>query len=358
MHAVDTDPPLYLTPMVRAWQCRKRGLCCKHQSVPIDEVERRRFERRLTELADPRASAFALANIKRESDWPLLPKVRDQCVFLGGDNLCTVRTNLGAQLYPRVCKQYPYLSILTNDRQIVDLTFQCPTALQLLAEEVAFAPTFEHAEPPVESVAWMGQDDRQCWDPLGERIDIHTFWSLHWSLFEHFNGLTEADPFARLVRFAEDVTGLTAPEPLTLDRSLLRQGAFENSIIAGLEARAGGSPAGLPSLWEDHPPQRFTLDPMPAPDEHALLTRYLMHRFLCPTFYLWFADPRYLLTTMFAMLARYRIERERGFDALGAVRQLDRFFVHSATGASLFATESTFEPWRAMACLARSVIVE
>jgi len=210
----------------------------------------------------------------------------------------------------------------------------------------------------VESVAWMGQDDRQCWDPLGERIDIHTFWSLHWSLFEHFNGLTEADPFARLVRFAEDVTGLTAPEPLTLDRSLLRQGAFENSIIAGLEARAGGSPAGLPSLWEDHPPQRFTLDPMPAPDEHALLTRYLMHRFLCPTFYLWFADPRYLLTTMFAMLARYRIERERGFDALGAVRQLDRFFVHSATGASLFATESTFEPWRAMACLARSVIVE
>ena len=111
-------------------------------------------------------------------------------------------------------------------------------------------------------------------------------------------------------------------------RELLRQGAFEYSIVSALEARAGGSPAGLPSLWVDSPPEIYTLDPMPAPDEHALLTRYLMHRFLCPVFYLWYADPRYLLTTMFAMLARYRIERERGYDVLGAVRQLDRFFVH------------------------------
>jgi len=350
------DAPLYLTPMVRAWQCRKRGLCCKHQSVQIDEVERRRFERRLKALGDPRAATFDVDKIKRESDWPLLPKVGDQCTFLGGDNLCTVRTHIGAELYPRVCKKFPYLSILTDDRQIVDLTFQCPTALQLLAEETTFEPVMEQAEAPVDSVAWMGKDDRHCWDHLGKRVDIHEFWTLHWALFEHFKGMPQADPYQRLCAFAQDVTGFAAPEPLTIDRALLRQGAFENSIVSGLEARAGGSPYGLPSLWVDSAPQAYTLDPLPPLDEHALLTRYLLHRFLCPTFYLWFADPRYLLTTMFAMLARYRIERERGYEVLDAVRQLDRFFVHSASGASLFATESTFMPWRAMASLAGAVV--
>ena len=41
--------PLHLTPMVRAWACKKRGLCCKFQLVQIDEVERKRIRRKIAE---------------------------------------------------------------------------------------------------------------------------------------------------------------------------------------------------------------------------------------------------------------------------------------------------------------------
>jgi len=68
-------------------------------------------------------------------------------------------------------------------------------------------------------------------------------------------------------------------------------------------------------------------------------------------------DPRFLVSTLFAMLVRYRIERARGFGPLDCIRQLDRFFVHTSNPGAIFGSESTFIPWRAMASLARAVTV-
>lgn len=360
--------PIYLTPMVRQWQCRKRGLCCRGQDVPIDEVERRRLERRLRELSDPRAERFASDSIKRGgSGWAILPRVDHQCVFLGVDDLCGVRTTLGDGYYPWVCKKFPYLSILTDDRQVIDLTFKCPTALQLLAEETSFTPELVHEEPPVDHVVWLAAPDSEAVDLRGEAIPIERFWSDHWALLARFRARPEADPLQRLVAFAEDVTGLAAPAPLMLSPELLAHGAFATEIDQQLRAR-GGVPAALPLLWQAHDEGDYTLDPLPPLDEDALVLRYLGHRLACPTYYLSSLDHRHGLTVLFAMLARYRILRARGLEPLPSIRELDCTFIHGGAASALYcakaakrlpsqwsSTESTFVPWRAMASLACTV---
>jgi Fe-S-cluster containining protein len=397
------DAPLYLTPMVRAWACRKRGLCCRHHQVPIDEIERRRLERRLREDGDPLASRFSTETIPREGERPLLPQDGEQCVFLGSDNLCRVRTRLGERVYPSVCRKYPFLSIHTGERQVFGLSFQCPTALQLLAEETRFEVQVEvGSEPPVDRVAWLGDAERECFDLSGRRLPVGAFWELHWSLFERFRARPEAHPTQRLIAFSEEVTGLEAPAPVKLRRAIFRQGAFEPSVVEQLERTTGAAPEGLMLLWAHLAPQSFTLDApwgspprmrgdpwdvrriarapapsaavfgrlrrpravsgapgreLPLPDEEALVTRYLLHRFLCPASYVSRTDLRLLLTTLFASLARYRIERERGFDPLTAIRNLDRLFVHTPTGVGLHGSVASSPAWRAMASLARAVTV-
>ena len=349
--------PLYLTPMVRAWQCKKRGLCCKYQGVQIDEVERRRLERKLREVGDPLAERLAPGVIERAQGWPILPRDGEHCVFLGEDNLCGVRRRFGDGVYPQVCKKFPYLSLLTDDRHVVGLSFQCPTALQLLAAEPGFEVVVEPAgEPPVERVAFVGNEDREAFDLAGDRIGIAAFWRLHWSLFDHFRSRSEASPFERLRAFAEEVTGEVVPERVGMAPKHWRQGAFEPSIADALERAAGHVPEGLPAFWMHVPPQPFELDPLPPVDEDALLLRYLLHRFFCPSFYLHACDPAFLLTNLFAMVARYRVERERGFDPLAAVRNLDRFFVHSGGAAAILGSGSTSAAWRAMAALARAAM--
>jgi hypothetical protein len=248
---------------------------------------------------------------------------------------------------------------MTNDRQVVGLTFQCPTALQLLAEETSFELVVERGvEPPVQSVAWMGDAERECWDLQGQRIPVDKFWAQHWELFERFIARPETSPIERLVAWAEEVTGEKVAPPAEMRRIFWRQGAFEDSIPAQLIELAGEAPAGLRWLWTHSPPQEYTLDPLPPLDEDALLLRYLHHRLLVPVFYLSVASPRFLIATLFAMIARYRIERERCYDVLAAVRQLDRYFVHTSNAGLLVETQMTMAPWRAMASLARAVTID
>ena len=73
------DVPIYMTPMVLAWQCRKRGLCCHHNRVQIDEVERRRLERALREAGDALAPEMEQEHIERDGNWPVLTRVDDRC---------------------------------------------------------------------------------------------------------------------------------------------------------------------------------------------------------------------------------------------------------------------------------------
>lgn len=353
--------PLHMTPMVRAWACRKRGLCCKHQHVQIDEVERRRLERKLEEVGDPLHRRLTTENVQRIGGWAVLPRVGNNCAFLGEDHLCTVRKRFDLSAYPGVCKKFPYLSILTDDRQLIGLTFQCPTALQLLGEEASFELVVEvGTEPPVERVAFVNAESRTYLDFQGNPVDCATFWKNHWEHLERFRQRPESDPALRLTAFAEAETGEQAPPPAVVRRDIWVQGAFEPSVERELTRLAGAIPPGLFWLWVHIDPQQYTLDPLPPLDqagEHALVLRYLMHRMLMPIAYISICDPRFLVSTLFAMLARYRIERARGFEPLDCIRQLDRFFVHTSNPGAIFGSESTFIPWRAMASLARAVTV-
>jgi Fe-S-cluster containining protein len=363
--------------MVRAWACKKRGLCCKFQLVQIDEVERKRIRRKIAE--DPGeggeyaelGEALSDENVERIDGWPTLPRKESNCGFLGADSLCGLRKRYGDSVYPQVCKKFPYLSMLTPDRHLFDLSFQCPTALELLATETDFRVDVEpEGEPPVERVAFL-TEDRECFDLQGQRISVTAFWDLHWSLFERFRARPESNPTERLLAFAEEVTGEEAASPAVLRRDIWRRGAFEPSVERELLRLAGEVPEGLHWLWIWIAPQDYTLDLLPEPraeglaerggpsglDEEAVFMRYLLHRFHCPVFYISQPNPRFLLSTFFAMIARYRIERARGFDVLGAIRQLDRFFIHTSNPGAIFGTESTFPSWRAMASLARAVAV-
>lgn len=202
--------PLVMTPMVRAWACKKRGLCCKYQHVQIDEVERRRLERLLTEQNDPLRHRMSTENIQTIDGWPVLPRVERTCAFLGGDNLCTVRTRFGDRAYPAVCKKFPYLSIVTTDQQLVGLSFQCPSALELLAHETHFEVVTEDGEPPVERVAFVNSPERTYLSATGETISAEAFWHQHQGLLARLLARPEADPVARLTAFAEELTGEVA----------------------------------------------------------------------------------------------------------------------------------------------------
>lgn len=353
--------PLQLTPMVRAWACRKRGLCCKQQRVQIDEVERRRIARALTEVQDPLAASFAPERMEQAEGFPVLPRVDKNCAFLQPDERCSLRVRFGDTVYPGVCKKFPFLSLLTDDRHLVGLSFQCPTALQMLAQEEAFRVVVEEGtEAPVDRVTVLTSPERTYRDARGESLDCASFWRGHWALFERFMAMDEPDPWRRLTALAEELTGELAPPPAVVRRDIWIQGAFEPSVERELKRLAGEIPPGLVWLWIHIDPQKYTLDPLPPLDEageHALLMRYLLHRVAVPIAYVSHCDVRFLISTLFAMLARYRIERARGHDPLDCIRQLDRFFVHTSNPGAIFGSESTFMSWRAMSSLARAVTV-
>lgn len=352
--------PLVMTPMVRAWACKKRGLCCKYQHVQIDEVERRRLERLLGEVDDPLRHRMRSDTIQTIEGWPVLPRVDRTCAFLGADSLCTVRTRFGERAYPAVCKKFPYLSIVTTDQQLIGLSFQCPSALELLAHEAHFEVVVEDGEPPVERVAFVNSPERTYLSAHGEPLSADAFWAQHKDLVARFLARTELDPAVRLTAFAEELTGEVAPPPVVVRRDVWLQGAFEPSVERELSRVAGPIPPGLPWLWIQIDPQEYTLEGVPdfdAAAEKALVLRYLMHRLVMPVAYISLCDPRFMLSTLFAMLARYRIERARGYGPLQSIRQLDRFFVHTSNPGALFGSESAFISWRAMASLARAVTV-
>jgi len=140
-------------------------------------------------------------------------------------------------------------------------------------------------------------------------------------------------------------------------RDLWRQGAFEPSVERELQRLTGDVPPGLPWLWVDIPPHAFELEPHPDLDEDALLMRYLLHRTFLPAPYLHRSDQSFLLATLLAMVARYRIERARGHEPLVAIRHLDRYFVHTGNAGTIFGSEADHPSWQAMSALALAVAV-
>lgn len=343
--------------IVEAWRCKRRGLCCRQQRVTIDEVERRRIGRHLIEAADARALALAPDRIERLGGYAVLPRVDDRCAFLDDDALCGLRKRFGERAYPDVCRKFPYLAIHAGDRLVVDLSFHCPTALELLARSERFSwTTTPEGEPPVDRFALLGGDG-EALGMEGEALGVAAFWQRHWALCAALEARTEVDPGQRLRAFAEALTG-GAIEPARLTRAQLAHGAFDATLAAELARVAGEVPEDLEVLWMHVPPQPYTLDELPPIDTAALVTRYLLHRAYCPTYYLVARDHRLFLTALFALVARHRIELAQGGEPLDAVRQTDRFLVHGGNIGALHASGSTFAPWRAMASLACAELVD
>ncbi len=351
--------PLHLAAIVRAWQCQKRGLCCRIHRVQVDVVEQRRITRALTEAGDPHVGQIArLAEIQ---GLPVLPMRDDAehgptCVFLDAERLCTLRTRFGESVYPQICKLFPFLSLLTPDRQLVSLSLQCPTALELFLRETHFERLIEpDGIPPVDRVAPLASDDIPYYDAHGERLTCRAFWAKHWTWFDRFASAPEADPFERVANFTRAVTGDELPARATLSGPALKNGVFDSAVMREVELLAGVAPRGLWHLWGHPPAQPHDLPDVACIDEQAILTRYLIHRFFVSPDYMIAPDLGIRLVALWATLLRWRIERARHPSPVMALRNLDRFFVHSGALGAVF--DRTTHAWRAVASLARAVII-
>jgi Fe-S-cluster containining protein len=253
------DPlPLHLTPLVRAWQCRKRGMCCRVHRIPVSETERRRITRNLAAAHDDRAALMQEGALEVIDGWQQLPRRDDACVFLA-KNLCSLHTRFGPSAIPGACRKFPHLLLMTDDRLIASLSFQCPTALELLAHAPRFETLIEpDGEPPTDSVSYLAEPSQAYVDLEGRLVSPAEFWRRHWQLFERLAARPEADPLSRLIAFAEAETDQRAPPPAVLTESVWRADFWHPGATFQLAKAAGESAFDLSAWWEPVTPQAYT----------------------------------------------------------------------------------------------------
>jgi len=344
--------PLVYDPIVRAWACQQRGLCCRDYDIRVSRLSLSRIFRSLSAVDDPRARLFEGGALERdEAGFLRLPMTEDNaCHFLEG-RLCGYRGRFGAETLPSPCRIYPYTAILTPRRHLVGLIFTCPTALRLLADEEAVAVVEDpDGEPPTEYVATLVGDHREYRDADGAPLSDEAFWERHWELFCHFRA-TPGGPLERLADLIARVYE-PAPPPLELDREILADARFSDQVVGALFAR-GGSPFIIPTLLEYERPRPLD-EPLPAWEggDGPLLARYLEHRLLVPTFLEERLDLGYLIAVLLAATVRFRVERAKGMSPLEAIHHLDNLFVQGSFPLRLFGRGPARPDWRTMALLA------
>ncbi len=341
------EAPLVMSPIVRAWQCQQRGQCCKGHHVPVDLVTFRRMRRALDAEGDPRAPLMDEERAEHLDGWLGLPRVAEEaCVFLEG-RLCGWRLRHGTASLPKICGSYPHMGLLTPRRLLFGLMFSCPTALGLLAREDGHPLLHEPdgALPTHEIAVALDRDDCRLLD--GTRTDADAFFEALWTWGQRFRAssgrpaerllaLTGVDP-SELPLPGLDPAALRAYQPPPEWVSLaLEEGAFE--LLLG--------------LWSTEPARDYAADPPPPDlDEPAFVGRYLAHRLLLPVGLGTTWSLSRLLTMLFAMLVRYRLERARGFEPLRAVQRLDILAVHMGLFAGLCPRPDD-DRWQLLAAMA------
>ncbi|TNF29666.1 MAG: hypothetical protein EP329_15235 [Deltaproteobacteria bacterium] len=347
------DPVLTYDRIVSAWRCHMRGHCCRGHRIGVDGVTYRRMHQTLLVAADPRAAAFDPDAPPDEDGWRGVPMTgpEDQgaCLFLTEDQRCGWRMAHGTSGLPSICSRYPYLQLYTPERLRVGLTFTCPTALGLLADQVALDVVEEpDGEPPVEYVTNLGGFDRRFYDTDGGRLRADLFWRRHDALAAAFDrGDTLAKRLASLVAEA----GVPPVAPVAVPDGAWAHGAFSGELLGQLGER-GAVTAGVMGLWSES-----VYRPMPdAPDfsgsEDALLARYLAHRLLVPAFYSTRTDLAWLLGVLFLAVARYRVERARGATPMFALRHVELLVLHSGMPVRALLGDDPARTWRPIAALA------
>ena len=351
---MDSDETvLVMDRMVRAWACQQRGLCCQGHRISVDRVQYDRMLGVLQAAGDPRAAAFHPEQPPDEDGWRGLPThddARDACIFLTDDQRCGFRLDHGPARLPHVCQKYPYISLYTPSRLRVGLSFTCPTALGLLADQAELDVLREpDGEPPVPFVTHLAAADRVFTDVDGGPLTPDAFWARHDALADAFAaaGPSWRAGFAAMVAAA----GEAPVAPIAMTETSWLHGAFDGHLYAQL-GDVQHMPAGLPGLWS-----QSVYRPMPDPppfdgDEDALLTRYLAHRLLVPAFYVTRTDLGWLLGALAIAIARYRVERARGAAPVFALRHAELLLIHSPLPTRILGEPDQRAAWRVLAAIA------
>lgn len=339
---------MVLDTLVRRWRCQRRGLCCKGHAIQVDRVGLTRIRAALVAAGDPRADRIDLEAPPGPGGWREVPRDPDgACMFLTSDQLCSYRMAHGTETLPAVCKKYPFIQLWTPDRLRVGVSFTCPTALGLLAEQSDLEVVEDDGEPPADAVTHLAAADRPYLGLDGEELGAEAFWAEHQRLADAFDaaGGGVAERLAAVVEAA----GAEAPAPFAISARAWRLGPLDGELGAQVAA-LDEAPPGLLRLWSQGTPHEPPRMPAFDGDEDALLRRYLAHRLLVPAFYAAHTDVAWLLAMLYTSVARYRVDRGRGATPLAALREVDMLLVHSGMPRGLFGDGRP--AWRALAAIA------
>jgi hypothetical protein len=335
---------VFVDPIVREWECRRRGDCCRSWRVDATLPELRTMASRVTARGDLTLALQVLAGhvdeARLDGAGALPMTANGACMFLR-NNLCSYRTTYGEDTLPRSCRRFPHLAMLTPRRALYGLSFACPTALALLCARPTLMLVAGGEAPPTEPYDFRGGDDEE------ENPDAVAFWETHWSWLATLRAL-EGAPAERLRALVEGVSGVTLP---VVEGGPEGWAASEGALADTL-AEAGVVSSVVAELVADHSP-RSDPGPLEVSDEDTLLGAYLEHRMMVPEFLMTGASLGRLIGALFAIVARFRFERARGVSAAAALAHVERLLLHSDLLDRMFgAHPSEPEVWQSLGVLA------
>lgn len=340
--------PRVMHPMVRQWACQKRGLCCGHNwRIDVASHELVAMASVCEAKGAPeKARHLRLANDHQVNGWVSMPKVEGACMFLEND-LCGYRMHFDHETLPNPCVTFPYLAMRTPARELIGLSFACPTALDLLARQTSRELIEETSDiaPPTRTVTdFTGEEGSGA----AEFFEILSSW---YTLFVELEGR----PIDRLDALARRASGQEVPA-VEVDPGLWATPEPDEDQAQPLLAQ-GVPPDLILALLEHHEPMGQADDVTPDLEPGVLLGRFLEHRLLVPEFIIHHAGLTRVLGALFAAVVRERIERERGHRPAQAVMAVDGLISHSGWLRSIFAYGDEIECLRSLWIVARAAAV-
>jgi hypothetical protein len=336
--------------------CRHSGVCCTEAwAIPVEHVRHVRLTAALESGAlrppAPRAPFFEPSADLDPDASVVVGRAGRDCVFFDpiGGRLCAIHRDLGPRALPVACQHFPRVVVADPRGVTLTLSHVCPTAADLLFDEVAgWSEVVHHGRVVLDGVEWTGLDAREALPP-----------QVHGSLLWDWDSMTAfekraLDLLGRVTpRHALGIVDAAARSLSRFERGPLLTRVFE----AFDEAEATGEPlepdiGGLTALARrcvsggPHPAER-----PPAADDAAWhlidpqVSRYLAARLLASAVMYHALDVRVWsgwLQTSYAVL-RSAFARECALDGTissraavkAAAADADRLLVHRLDAARL-----------------------
>jgi len=342
-------PPIVTTPMVLDWQCSRCTHCCRAWRVDVVPAALREMALQCSEAGDLAEAVRLMAQHPTEQrldgSCALPMDAEGACLFLEGRR-CGYRVKHGTSTLPASCAKFPFVGVTTPKRRLLGLSFACPTALQALLDEQRVELVEDYAGGPPTDVL---TDFRGDGSP-DQAAQAEAFWELHWEWLSFARSAT-SPPEQWLRTLAERASGLSLPS-LQIGPSFWSLARFSRQAAAPLLAE-GASEQVLAAVFDAPGPAQASADVEAAGADDSILNRYLVHRLLVPEFLVTRASLGRLLGVLFAIVARYRIERSRGHAPGRAIANVDRLILHSDYHRTLFPDDvDEAVAWPSLALLA------